>query len=133
MSFSMVFTDKNDYLLCITDGMVDGADGYIAWGLEAIGRIRQTHHTKILFDNRTFRLELSSLDIVLFAQKYEELNVPVLGLRMAVLSCSKNDAVSRLIETTLINRSATYRRFESQEEAKKWLYQQGAFGIAGDG
>lgn len=125
MSYSIVFSNETEYLLCITDGAVNDADEYISWGLEAIKKAKELGYTRILFDNRTFSLKLSSLDVVTFAKKYEEMNIHLLGLRMAVLSNPKNADVSRLIETTLTNRSATYRRFGSQAEAEGWLLDQG--------
>lgn len=124
MPYSMVFSEEPSYLLCISNGEVEGVEEYIAWGMEFLSKAKETGHTRVLIDNRTFILHLSSLDIVMFAEKYEELGVPQLGLRFAVLSCSKNEEVSRLIETTLRNRSATYQRFDSKEDAEKWLLEQ---------
>lgn len=128
MPFNIVFSNETEYLLCISDGSVDDAEEYINWGMQAVKKAKEFGHTRILFDNRTFSLNLSSLDVVTFANKYEEMNIPLLGLRMAVLSNPKNHEVSRLIETTLTNRSATYQRFGSQAEAVGWLLEQGELG-----
>lgn len=121
MPYTIVYSDETDYLLCITDGSVDSAEDYISWGLEAVGKAQAMGHTKLLFDNRTFRLNLAPYDVVIFANKYEEMNIAQLGLRMAVLSNPKNPDESRLIETTLRNRSATYKRFNTQADAIGWL------------
>ena len=121
MSNNTVFSNEVGYLLCITDGSADDAEEYISWGLDLITKVQEVGHSRLLLDNRTFSLNLSPLDIVLFANKYEEMDVSQLGLRMAVLSNPKNPEVSRLIETTLTNRSAAYKRFETQADAIGWL------------
>ena len=121
MPYRIVFSEESNYLLCITDGTVEDAEEYIAWGLESLKKTIDTGHKKILYDNRTFKLNLVPLDIVLFAKQYEEMDVAQLGLRMAVVSNPKNPEVSRLVETTLTNRSAAYKTFGSQAEALTWL------------
>ena len=120
-SYDIVFFYESGYVLCVTDGSVNSADEYISWGLEVTAKAKEAGCTRFLFDNRTFSLNLSPLDIVLFAKKYEELNMAQFGFRMAVLSNPKNPEVSRLVETTLINRSASYKRFNTQAEALTWL------------
>ena len=121
MQYRIVFSEESNHLLCITDGSVNSAEEYIAWGLETLKKARETGHKKILYDNRTFRLNLTPLDTVLFAKRYEDLNVAQFGLRMAVLSNPKNPEISRLIETTLTNRSASYKTFATQADALTWL------------
>lgn len=119
--YRIVFSDESSYLLCITDGSVNDAEEYISWGLDTLGKAKETGHRKLLYDNRTFNLNLTPLDTVLFAKRYESLDVAQLGLRMAVLSNPKNPDISRLVETTLVNRSAAYKRFDTQAEALNWL------------
>ena len=121
MAFNTVFSEEPGYLLCLTDGSVGDAESFISWGMKVIQKAVETGLSRILFDNRTFALSLSSLDIVLFAKKYEELNVALLGLRMAVLSNPLNAELVRLLETSLTNRSAVLKRFQTRPEALHWL------------
>lgn len=121
MSYSQVFTDETLYLLCITHGTVDNAEAFVEWAVGVIGKARETGHTRILMDNRTFELHLSPLDVVTFASRLEAMNANSLGLRLAVVSSPANPEISRLVETSLINRSASYKSFRNQQEALDWL------------
>lgn len=122
MTYSQIFTDNGDHLLCITDGMVDNADTFLVWAKAVIAKAAELGRTKILVDNRTFVLNLTALDVITFATALEEMNAASLGLRLAVVSSPKNPEISRLVETSLINRSAMYKGFKGQEEAKEWLF-----------
>jgi hypothetical protein len=121
MAYSQIFTSTDEYLLCITDGEVSDAETFIEWGLKLVSKAREAHRTKVLVDNRTFSLKLSSLDIITFANFMEEKGAAKLGLRMAVLSNPHNPENSRMVETALVNRSASYKSFRNQAEAKEWL------------
>jgi len=121
MSYSQIFTSKEEYLLCITDGEVSDSVTFIEWGVKLVSRAREARRTKVLVDNRTFRLRLSSLDIITFANFMEEKGAAKLGLRLAVLSNPHNPENSRMVETALVNRSASYKSFSNQVEAKEWL------------
>lgn len=121
MAYTQIYTDKGAYLLCITDGMVDNAESFIEWGLSVMGRAREMGHTRVLFDNRTFRLYLTPLDVITFASHLEKIGAARMGFRMAVLSNPANLETSRLVETALVNRSGSYKGFRSQKEAKEWL------------
>jgi hypothetical protein len=121
MAYSQIFTSKDEYLLCITDGEVFDAETFIEWGLKLVARARELRRTRLLVDNRTFRLDLSPLDVITFANFLEDKGAAKLGLRLAVLSNPHNPETSRLVETALVNRSASYKSFHSQEEAKEWL------------
>ncbi|EGB13860.1 hypothetical protein DND132_0644 [Pseudodesulfovibrio mercurii] len=121
MAYTQIFTSKNEYLLCITDGVVDDAETFIEWALKLVAKAREARRTRILVDNRTLRLDLSPLDIITFANFLEDQGTAKLGLRLAVLSNPHNPETSRLVETALVNRSASYRSFRSQQEAQEWL------------
>ena len=123
MAYSQIFTSKDEYLLCITDGEVSDSDAFIEWGLKLVAKAKETRHTKVLVDNRTFRLNLSPLDVITFANFMENMGAAKLGLRMAVLSNPHNLEESRLVETALVNRSASYKSFRSQQDAQEWLLQ----------
>jgi len=121
MAYSQIFTSTDEYLLCITDGEVSDAETFIEWGLKLVSRAREARRTRVLVDNRTFSLNLSSLDIITFANFLEDKGASKLGLRMAVLSNPHNPENSRMVETALVNRSASYKSFRNQVEAKEWL------------
>jgi hypothetical protein len=121
MAYSQIFTSMEGYLLCITDGEVSDAETFIEWGVKLVAKAREARRTRVLVDNRTFHLNLSSLDIITFANFLEEKGAAKLGLRLAVLSNPHNPENSRMVETALVNRSASYKSFRNQEEAKEWL------------
>ena len=62
MSYSQVFTEKDGYLLCISDGVIGDADVFIEWGVKTVAETVGTGNNKILLDNRTVRLELTPFD-----------------------------------------------------------------------
>ena len=93
----------------------------IEWGEGVLASIRATGHRKILFDNREFNLKLSTWDIIAFAERLGDQGVAYHRLRLAVLSSPYNPEMSRMAETSMTNRSATYMRFDTEEEALTWL------------
>lgn len=121
MDYTQIFTSKDEYLLCITDGAVSDAETFIEWGLQLLSKAWEARRTRILVDNRTFRLDLSPLDVITFANFMEDKDAAKLGLRLAVLSNPHNPEASRLVETALVNRSASYKSFQTQQEAQHWL------------
>jgi len=123
MAYSQIFTSKDEYLLCITDGEVSDGEAFIQWALKLVARARKENRTRVLVDNRTFRLDLSPLDVITFANFLEDRGAAKLGLRLAVLSNPRNPDTSRMVETAMVNRSASYKSFRSQKEAQEWLLQ----------
>ncbi|WP_272701318.1 hypothetical protein [Desulfovibrio sp. Fe33] len=121
MSYKQIFTIKDSYLLCITDGGVNEAKAFIEWGVKLVAKTRHCRRTRVLLDNRTFHLALSALDIITFANFMENQGAAKLGLRIAVLSNPHNPESSRFVETAMVNRSASYRAFRTQQEAHDWL------------
>ncbi len=121
MTYSMTFVEMPAYLLCITKGRLVNIEEFISWGDAVLAKAQETKRQKILIDNRDFALDISPLDIVTFA-KHVKNNFEVLfELRLAVLSSPKNPEISRLAETAFTNRSATYKRFDTPQEAEVWL------------
>ena len=120
-TFYQVFADMMNYLLCTTTGEVAELNELIEWSEGVTAQIHKTGHRKILFDNRDFRLKLSSWDIITFAKRLEDESTTYHELRLAVLSSPFNPEISRVAETSLTNRSATYMRFDTEDEALAWL------------
>lgn len=121
MAYSQIFSETDDYLLCITDGEVSDAESYIQWAMNVVKKALETDHKKVLFDNRTFHLKLTQLDVSAFAAHLENMGTARLGFRLAVVPCSRNPEVSRMVETALRNRSGSYKTFQNQDDAKAWL------------
>jgi len=121
MNYTQVFFEKPDHLLCVSDGIIGDADDFIAWATTFIQKAMESKQKRLLIDNRTLFLDVSSLDVITFAKHLEKIEAAKLGFRIAVLSSPKNVGTSRLVETALVNRSATYKTFQNQEEAKEWL------------
>ncbi|MDD3313405.1 hypothetical protein [Pseudodesulfovibrio sp.] len=121
MNYTQSFTVNPTHLYCLTAGAVTDAQSLIDWGLAIVRMAQEKKRPRILVDNREFILELSPLDVVEFASYFEERDIAFLGLRLAVLSSPSRPQTTRLVETALTNRSASYRRFTSTEEAQAWL------------
>jgi len=121
MSYSQSFAAMPTHLYCLTVGKVDDARAMIEWGEAIVRMAKETGMSRVLIDNREFVLELSPLEVVEFARDFEEKNIAVIGLRLAVMSSPSQPETTRLIETVLTNRSASYRRFANPEEALVWL------------
>lgn len=121
MTYSQVFTEKKEYLLCVSDGTVADVERFIQWAMALVSKAKETGNSRVLIDNRTFVLELSSLDVITFAKYLEDLGAASFGLRLAALTSPLNIEISRLVETSLTNRSASYKIFQNSAEAVKWL------------
>jgi len=121
MTYSQVFTEKKEYLLCISDGRISDVGVFIEWAVALVSKAKATGYTRILIDNRTLTLELSPLDVITFAKYLEDMGAAQFGFRLAALTSPTNVEISRLVETSLTNRSASYKIFKNPAEAKKWL------------
>ncbi|WP_281762352.1 hypothetical protein [Pseudodesulfovibrio nedwellii] len=121
MMYSQAFTEKKEYLLCVSDGTVADVEHFIEWAMSLVSKAKETGYSRLLIDNRTFVLELSSLDVITFAKYLEDMGAATFGLRLAALTSPMNVEISRLVETSLTNRSASYKIFQSLAEAKEWL------------
>jgi len=121
MSYTQTFAATPTHLRCHTVGTVTDVRSLIEWGEALVGMAQETERPKLLVDNRAFVLELSPMEILEFAQHFEEKEIAMLGLRLAVMSSPSKPETTRLVETALTNRSACYRRFTTPEEALVWL------------
>lgn len=121
MKYTQVFTETPGYLLCVSNGTINSVEAYVNWGEAAVSKALETGNFKILFDNRTLLLDLDSWEIDIFSKHLDEMDYVSIGLRLAVLSNPANEEISQQIELALTNRSASYKRFKSQEDAVKWL------------
>ena len=120
-TFSQTFADMMNYLLCTSSGEVTDVDEFVDWSEDLVVQIRKTGHRKVLLDNREFHLKLSPWDIITFAKGLEDRVAGYKGLRLAVLSSPFNPEMSRVAETSMTNRSATYKRFDTMDEALGWF------------
>lgn len=121
MPYSIVFLEKSSHLLCVSDGTVTGLEEYVAWGIEIISRVKESKQRVLLLDNRTLHLDVTTYDVIVFAEMVGSLGVPLMGLKIGVISASDNKEVSKMVETALVNRSAVYRSFDCQKDAHDWL------------
>ncbi|MGL1863421.1 MAG: hypothetical protein OCC46_12925 [Pseudodesulfovibrio sp.] len=121
MPYSVVTTHKQDHLLHVTDGNVQSADEFFEWALAVVTKALEVGQTKLLCDNRTFSLQISQFDVIECLKRLEEMEAPKFGLRFAVLSSREHPEISRFVETSFTNRSASYKRFGNQKDALEWL------------
>lgn len=121
MPFTQIATDKDDYMIFIGDGSIRNAEEFFEWCATSIKKAQECGHSRLLYDNRTLQLDLSQHDIMTVGDLLLEMGVPSLGLRFAVLSSVNTAAASQGVDTAFANRSVTYKRFDSQKDALKWL------------
>lgn len=121
MSYKQVFTDKEDYLLCVTEGVADDVESLVAWTDSVLGRAEEAGRTNILCDNRMFHLKMTLSDVTSFTDRIPVVDAVKAGLRMACVPSPCNPDLSRVAETFLTNRSASYKVFHSRVAAREWL------------
>jgi len=121
MPFTQIVTEQMDHILFIGNGSIRNQEEFYQWCVESIEKAKATGHTRLLYDNRALFLEMTQHDITMVSEQMLDLGIPLMGLRFAVVSSSKTFDVARSVETAFANRSAAYRRFDSQEEALEWL------------
>jgi len=121
MPYNTVFFDKQNHLLCISEGDITSLDEYIAWAIEVVDKCKETGRFVVLVDNRTLVLKLTMHEIASFADKLETFGAAQLKLKVAVISCPDNLELSKSVETSLLDRSADYKSFKSQKDAMEWL------------
>lgn len=130
MPFTQIATEKKDHMFFIGDGSIRDQEEFFQWCVASIGKARDSGHTRLLYDNRTLSLEMTQHDIMVVSEQLLDLGIPVMGLRFAVVSSARTSDVADSVETAFANRSAAYRRFDSQEEALEWLLSWSAPGIS---
>ena len=121
MAYSQVFSEKSDYLLSITDGEISDIDSFIAWVRSVISRARDAGYSKILFDNRTCKLNLSSFDVNRFSRVVDAFGINGSEFRFAVLFCPGNTEACHLVEIVFANKVDGYMEFGNQQDAQEWL------------
>jgi len=121
MPYTQIATDEHDYILIIGDGTIESAEELFEWSVSAVNKALELGRNKLLFDNRTLTVEVFQYDTFEVANRLADMDIQRMGLRFAVLSSRKTLAVSNVIETAFVNRSAVYKRFDSKKEALQWL------------
>jgi len=121
MSYSTVFFDKADHLLCVTDGELSELDDCVRWAVAIIKRAQENGHKNVLVDNRTLFLKFSPQEAVAFAEALKQMGGVELGIRLAVISCPQNPEISNAVEEAFVERAAILKSFKSQASAMRWL------------
>ena len=121
MPFTQTATENGDHILFEGDGTLRDSEELFQWCAMSIKKARFCGHTRLLYDNRTLRLEVSQHDVMTVGEQLAEVGVQLMGFRFAVVSSAETADVAKFIETAFANRSAAYRRFDSREEALRWL------------
>lgn len=121
MSFSYTLTDLDGYLLCTMSGSIEDAEAMISCGSSVVPETKKRGHSNLLLDDRALKMSLSPLDITIFANHMEGINFARMGLRIAVIFPPENEEIIRFFETTLTNRSVSFRVFRNIKNAEAWL------------
>ena len=121
MPITQVVTNKQDYLHLIDDGRINTKEDFLALCVDAITKALEFGQKKILLDNRTMSIELTTHDVLEVATQLVEMNAQELGLRFAVISSRDSSELAEFVETSFTKRAAMYKRFDSQKEALRWL------------
>ena len=121
MPYSQIATVRPEYMLFIGDGSLKDAEEFFEWCMTSIKKAQEHGLNRLLYDNRTLLVEMAQHDVMVVSDRLADMDVQLLGFRFAVVSSRETLELSRFVETTFTNRSATYKTFGSQEEALKWL------------
>ncbi|MCJ2164013.1 MULTISPECIES: hypothetical protein [unclassified Pseudodesulfovibrio] len=96
-------------------------DSFITWARAVISKAREAGFSKILFDNRTFRLNLSSSDVNMFSRITDAVGINGSEFRFAVLFCPGNTEACHLAEIVFADKVDGYMEFGNQQDAQEWL------------
>ncbi|MFH1914359.1 MAG: hypothetical protein ABIK45_08820 [Pseudomonadota bacterium] len=91
------------------------------YALSIIDQAGKTGQNRILLEETGVTITLDTLDIVLLADRLDEMRVANQGIRAAAVCAPHNCEVERSIETALCNRSISYRVFYDRAAAEAWL------------
>jgi hypothetical protein len=111
----------DQYLLVAAQGTAHTADDLTQYALALLDEARRAGQTRILLDETRAAITPDTFDIVLLADRLDELRVANLGIRTAAVCAPENCEVERSIETALRNRSISYRVFYDRAAAEAWL------------
>lgn len=121
MPLTATFTTTDRYLLVMAQGTAQTADDLTGYALVLVDEARKTGQTRILLDETRATVTLDTFDIVLLADRLDELRVANLGLRAAAICAPASCAAMRSLETALRNRSINYMAFDDRAAAEAWL------------
>ncbi|MGL1861362.1 MAG: hypothetical protein OCC46_02435 [Pseudodesulfovibrio sp.] len=121
MSYAYTFTDKQDYLLCVTGGEVKDVASLISYSEAIVVETRKLGRSRLLIDDRALTVNLLPLEVAIFGDHLANINFDNTRLRIAVLYSPLNKEISHIFETVLTNRSFSFRAFKERENATEWL------------
>lgn len=76
---------------------------------------------RLLLDERLLRKHLDALDAYRLAESPTSAEAAVRGVRTACVPNPEDFAFAKILETSLSNRSISYRIFSTEAEAEAWL------------
>lgn len=121
MPLTTTVTTTDRYLLVEAQGTAKTADDLTEYALFLLKEARKTGLTRILLDETRATITPDTFDIVLLADRLDEMRVANLGIRAAAVCAPASCEVERSIETALRNRSISYRVFYDKAAAEAWL------------
>lgn len=121
MPLTTTFTTTDHYLLVMAQGAAQTADDLTEYALALLEEACKTGQTRILLDETCAAMTLDTFDIVLLADRLDEMRVANLGLRAAAICAPDSCEAMRSLETALRNRSISYRVFDKRAAAEAWL------------
>jgi len=121
MPYSLITTDKQDYLLFITNGSIQSADEFWDFLKDVATQGIEKKYNRLLFDHRTLYLQITQYDALMCVEKLLNVGIPIQGFRTAMITSKNSLEVGKFVETALTNRSVTYKRFETRKDALDWL------------
>jgi len=120
MSYEYTITPQDGYLLYITSGVLDDVESLLACTGIALQEA-MAKECNLLIDDRRLTINLSNLDATLTGEHLAEIDLQVMGIRIASVQSPENMELGRMFETVLTNRSLVFKVFEDRESAINWL------------
>ncbi len=121
MPYFIESTVKEDHLRITTSGRIDSIEPVIEYGNRIITLAAQANMRRVLLDELGLSVSLSPLDAVLLGEQLLEVANLAQGIRVAAVCTPENYETLSFIETSLQNRSISFRVFKEEQKALNWL------------
>jgi len=119
ISMQMIFDDK--CLRVVATGYADSVEDVVSYVEPQIGQAMERGIRRVLLDERKVAFHLDYCDTIALANYFEGKGTRRNGFRVATLISDTTPDFHRAWETVSRNRSMSYKIFDDESEAMKWL------------
>lgn len=119
--YTVEYAVEGDILRITSSGRTTRYDSFFEKAQKDIKHILESGRKRILMDDRDYLLLIDVLDISLLSNALDDMDLPALGIRMAVVGHPDSLELYQTIETIFRNRSNNVLNFHDLDAAKEWL------------